>query len=175
MRTVFLTALLVAVLPACDFQFSEGGDFECVAGATATGTIDGRAFRADCVEASVSADAVFVGAYQGYGEADEDPAPGQPFSSFRLRVGAATVGTYAIRATGATTLDYLYSPGDDPEDRTTDLRADATSGEVVITRVTDEAVSGTFTFAGPGMRGDFDGPTPTGETVSGSCIFTVPR
>ena len=173
LRFALATALVVA-LSACDTSFSEGGDFQCRDGATASGTIGGRAFRADCVEVGDGDGALFFGAYQGYGDADGEPTPGQPFGSFRVSIESASTGTYSITSSGATTLDYFYSPGDDVDDRTTDVTSTATSGEVALTSVTAERFEGSLTFSGPERVGA-DGGTSTGETVTGSVTFSIPR
>lgn len=166
-----LAGALVTALPACDAAFSEGGDFDCREGATVSGTIDGRAFAADCVEVG-DGDAFFVGAYQGYDEAEA--SPGRPFGSVRLSIGGTAAGAYALAASGATTLDSFYSPGDDPDGRSTDVSVDATAGEVSLTTVTADRFAGTVTFSGPERVGP-DGGTPTGETVTGTLTFSVPR
>ena len=168
-----LAATLVLSLPACDTAFSEGGDFQCREGATASGTIGGRAFRADCVEVGDD-ETFFIGAYQNYGDAGTEPAAGQAFGSFRVTIGGTSTGSYPITSSGATTLDYFYSPGDDVEDRTTDIQVDATSGEVTLSTVTTDRFAGSLTFSGPERVGA-DGGTPTGETVTGSVTFSIPR
>ncbi len=169
-----LAVLLLLALPACDTQFSEGGDFNCIDGATASGTIAGRAFTADCVESGDGDGVFFVGAYQNYGEARTDPEPGRAFGSFRLQIDGTTTGTYALTRTGETRLDYFYSPGDDVDNRSTDVHVDAASGQVELTTVTADRFAGSLTFSGPERVGDGDG-TATGETVTGSVTFSVPR
>lgn len=168
-----LAGLVAAALPACDAQFSEGGAFDCRAGATASGTIDGRAFTADCVEVGDGA-TFFVGAYENYGEAGEEAAPDEPFGSFRLEIGGTAVGSYPVTASGATTLDFFYSPGDDPDGRSTDVSVTATAGEATLAAVSADRFAGTVAFSGPERVGP-DGGTATGETVSGSVTFSVPR
>lgn len=161
-----LAAALVAALPAC--SFSEGGDFDCTDGATVTGTIDGRAFRADCVETSIDADGLFFGAYDNYDAQDGTDI----YSNVRVQVGGASAATYPLSASGTSTLSYFISLGGDHSD---DVSADATAGSVVITGVTDSAITGTFQFTAPEELFNNGSPTPTGETITGTGSFSIPR
>jgi len=176
--SVAAAVALLTTLPACDFNFSEGGDFQCRDGATASGTIGGLAFAADCVEVGEGDGGLSIGAYRdyNYGDGDTDPVAGQDFASLRFRVGGNTVGTYTITstATSETYLDYFYSPGDDITGRSTDVSINATSGQVQLTSVTADRIAGTVTFSGPEFVGD-NGGTATGETLTGSITFSVPR
>lgn len=166
-RSIALLALALS-LAACDGGFSDSpGDLECRSGATMTGTADGRAFAATCVELSQSPSGFVV---RGYTDPNSTAAESQLVDFI---VGGAVAGTFPVN--GATYGTYSSNTRSGSTELSTTLVA-ASAGEVVLSEVTGSRVRGTFAFTGREEVTPAGGATTqTGRSVAVSVTFDVPR